>query len=353
MVTRRAEPEGPVVQALRPEDMALPWLEEPLQQVLAQHRGHALLVCGTAGAGALEFLLRLSQAWLCEDRAAPSGPACGQCGSCRLFLSHAHPDFRLRVPEALAVARDIPVLLDERRKPSRQIRIDEIRQAMDWMTTTTGRGQGKVLALHPAEAMNAASASALLKTLEEPPAGSRVVLSTADPGLLMPTIRSRCQMVRLPPPPRTQALAWLERRGVDDAGVLLDGAGGMPLAALQWSAEGLSAATWRALPQAVAAGDAGLLLGWPIPRVLDALQKICHDAGCHIAGGRGRFFPENKWPPGASLQRLVHWHKSLQRVMTHAEHPWSEALLIESLVAQGRSVWNPEPERRGGRLGTA
>jgi DNA polymerase-3 subunit delta' len=140
---------------------------------------------------------------------------------------------------------------------------------------------------------------------------------------------------------------------VEDAGVLLDGAGGMPLAALQWSAEGLSAATWRALPQAVAAGDAGLLLGWPIPRVLDALQKICHDAGCHIAGGRGRFFPENKWPPGASLQRLVHWHKSLQRVMAHAEHPWSEALLIESLVAQGRSVWNPEPERRGGRLATA
>ena len=166
MVTRRAEPAGDEAQAFRPDDLALPWLDEPLQQVLAQHRGHALLVCGAAGAGALEFLLRLSQAWLCEDRATPSGPACGRCGSCRLFLSHTHPDFRLQVPEALAVARGIPVLLDERRKPSRQIRIDDVRQAIDWMTTTSGRGQGKVLALHPAEAMNAASASALLKTLE-------------------------------------------------------------------------------------------------------------------------------------------------------------------------------------------
>lgn len=350
MVTRRSEPAGDAVQALRAEDLALPWLEEPLQQVLARHRGHALLVCGAPGAGALEFLLRLSQAWLCEDRPGPSSLACGHCGSCRLLLSHAHPDFRLRVPEALAVARSIPVLLDERRKPSRQIRIDEIRQAIDWMSTTSGRGQGKVLALHPAEAMNAASASALLKTLEEPPPGSRLVLSAADPGLLMPTIRSRCQMVRLPPPSRTQALAWLERRGVEDAGVLLDGAGGMPLAALQWSAEGLSAATWRALPQAVAAGDPGPLLGWPIPRALDALQKICHDAGCHIVGSRGRFFPSDKWPAGASLQRLAHWYKSLQGVMAHAEHPWNEALLIESLVAQGRSVWNPEPERRVGRL---
>ena len=350
MVTRRAEPAGDGAQAFRTEDLALPWLDEPLQQALARHRGHALLVCGAAGAGVLEFLLRLSQAWLCEDRATPSGPACGRCGSCRLFLSHAHPDFRLRVPEALAVARGIPVLLDERRKPSRQIRIDDVRQAIDWMTTTSGRGQGKVLALHPAEAMNAASASALLKTLEEPPAGARVVLSTADPGLLMPTIRSRCQMVRLPPPPRAHALAWLERQGVEGAGVLLDGAGGMPLAALQWSREGVSASGWRALPQAVAAGDAGPLLGWPIPRVLDALQKICHDAGCRIAGGAGRFFPPDNWPSGATLQGLAHWHRNLQRVMAHAEHPWSEALLIESLVAEGRSVWHPEPERRSARL---
>jgi DNA polymerase-3 subunit delta' len=345
MVTRRAEAVTDDLEPLRPEDLALPWLDAPLQQALGQHRGHALLVCGHAGAGMLEFLLRLSQAWLCEGRASDAAMACGHCGSCRLFLSHTHPDFRLRVPEVLAVARGFPVMRDEKRKPSRQIRIDEVRQAIEWMTTTSGRGKGKVLALHPAEAMNAASASALLKTLEEPPPGARLVLSTADRGLLMPTVLSRCQMLQLSPPPRAQALAWLARKGLLQADVLLDGAGGMPLTALQWHLEGVSGASWLSLPHSVAAGDAAALSGWPIPRVVDALQKLCHDAASRVAGGEARFFPSARWPEGASLERLTQWYKSLQRVMQHAEHPWSEPLLIESLVAEGRAVWHPEPER--------
>jgi DNA polymerase-3 subunit delta' len=353
MVTRRAEAASEDLQPLRQEDLALPWLDAPLQQALAQHRGHALLVCGHAGAGALEFLLRLSQAWLCEGRASDAAMACGQCGGCRLFLSHTHPDFRLRVPEALAVARGFPIMRDEKRKPSRQIRIDEVRQVMDWMTTTSGRGKGKVLALHPAEAMNAASASALLKTLEEPPPRARMVLSTADRGLLMPTILSRCQMLSLAPPTRAQALAWLECKGLAQADVLLDGAGGMPLTALQWHLDGLTGAAWLSLPHAVATGDAAPLASWPIPRVVDALQKLCHDAASKVAGGQARFFPSARWPDGASLQRLAQWYKSLQRVMQHAEYPWSEPLLIESLVAEGRAVWQPETERRGPRAQTA
>lgn len=364
MVTRRAEVAADDIQALRADDLALPWLGPVLTQVLGTHQGHALLICGHAGAGALELVLRLSQAWLCESVAPPgavTGAAdsadtpdlrpCGQCGSCRLFLAHTHPDFRLRVPEALAVARGFPVHVDEKRKPSRQIRIEEVRQAIDWMAKTSGRGQGKVLAIHPAEAMNPASASALLKTLEEPPAGARLVLSTADEGLLMPTILSRCQVVRLTPPPRHQGMQWLERQGVAEAAVLLDGAGGMPLTALQWNREGMTAAAWAAVPQAVARGDAAALSGWPIPRVVDALQKLCHDAGSMQVGGPARFFPAAQVPAGASLERMTQWYTSLQRVMRHAEHPWSEPLLIESLVAEGRAAWESEPRRRPARTG--
>lgn len=348
MVTRRAEASFEELQALRSEDLALPWLAGPLQQALSQHRGHALLIIGHAGAGALELALGVSQAWLCEasavngeaGSAAPTASRpCGHCGSCRLFLAHTHPDFRLRVPEALAVARGWPVELDEKRKPSRQIRIEAVRQAIEWMTTTSGRGRGKVLALNPAEALNPASASALLKTLEEPPAGARLVLTTADPGLLMPTILSRCQMLRLPPPSRDVAMAWLRAQGVADAELLLDGAGGMPLTARQWSAEGISGTTWASIPRAVAQGDATALAGWPIPRVVDALQKLCHDAGALQAGGRARFYPPQQVPTGASLERLAQWYKALVRVMRHAEHPWSEPLLIESLVAEGQAVW--------------
>ena len=366
MVTRRAEVvvEGPEV--LRPEALALPWLTPALEQTLQVHRGHALLVCGSAGAGALEFVLQLSQAWLCEQAPAGSDVAaasrvaapshrlpCGHCGSCRLFLAHTHPDFRLRVPEALSVARGWPVQVDERRKPSRQIRIEEVRQAIEWMSTTSGRGRGKVLALHPVEAMNAASASALLKTLEEPPQGARLVLSTADPALLMPTIRSRCQLLRLNPPSRPVALAWLQHQGAGEADVLLDGAGGMPLTALQWSREGLTGAAWSAVPRAVVRGDASAFSNWPVPRVLDALQKLCHDLGCTLLGGQPRFFPAAHLPAGASLERLTNWFKSLQRVSRHADHPWSEPLLIESLVAEGRGVWEPPTKRRGARGNSA
>ena len=353
MVTRRSEAAADERQTLSPEELALPWLDAPLQQALTQHRGHALLVCGHAGAGALELALRLSQAWLCEassdgagsDGFAPRQRPCGQCGSCRLFLSHTHPDFRLRVPEALAVARGFPVDLDEKRKPSRQIRIEAVRQAIDWMATTSGRGQGKVLAVHPAEAMNAASASALLKTLEEPPTGARLVLTAADPGLLMPTIVSRCQMLRLPAPPSGQALTWLQQQGVVDAKDLLDGAGGLPLTALQWSMEGITGAAWAAIPRAVVQGDATALAGWPIPRVVDALQKLCHDAGAISVGGQARFYPTEQVPAGASLEHLSQWYKGLQRVMRHAEHPWSEPLLIESLVAEGQADWGTPPRR--------
>lgn len=362
MVTRRTEVAPEELQALRTEDLALPWLEAPLQQALGQHRGHALLIIGHAGAGALEFALRVSQGWLCEASpadgtaggASPSRlPPCGHCGSCRLFLAHTHPDFRLRVPEALAVARGFPVELDEKRKPSRQIRIEAVRQAIEWMTTTSGRGRGQVLALHPAEALNAASASALLKTLEEPPVGSRLVLTTADAGLLMPTLLSRCQMLRLPPPSREQALAWLRGQGVADAEVLLDGAGGMPLTARQWSAEGISGGAWADIPRAVAQGDAAALQGWPIPRVVDALQKLCHDAGVLQAGGQARFFPAQQVPVGASPQRLAQWYKGLQRVMRHADHPWSEPLLIESLVAEGQAVWEQSTRAHAARVSGA
>ena len=362
-MSRRSDVVADGPQPLHPEALALPWLAPVLDQALRTHRGHALLVCGSAGAGALEFVLRLSQAWLCEQpelgdaargalegqlQVASSRP-CGHCGSCRLFLAHTHPDFRLRVPEALAVAHGWPVQLDERRKPSRQIRIEEVRQAIDWMSTTSGRGQGKVLALHPVETMNAASASALLKTLEEPPRGARLVLSTADPALLMPTIRSRCQLFRLAPPPRQVALQWLLSQGVEDAAVLLDGAGGMPLTALQWSQDGLTGSAWASVPQAVAHGDVSAFGGWPVPRVLDALQKLCHDVGSTQLGGVARFFPAAQLPTGASLERLTAWFKSLQRVMRHADHPWSEPLLLESLVAEGRVVWELQGKRRAAR----
>ena len=96
------------------------------------------------------------------------------------------------------------------------------------------------------------------------------------------------------------------------------------------------------LPRRVAAGDASVLAGRPIPRVVELLLKLSHDAQVLAAGGAPRFFAPASLPGGANVMALRAWQQALQRVARHDEHPWSAALLIESLVSQATAVW-PQP----------
>ncbi|HMO44666.1 MAG TPA: DNA polymerase III subunit delta' [Rubrivivax sp.] len=325
--------------------LPLPWLEAPLRDALAQRRGHALLVQAADGVGAMEFMLALAQGWLCE---APQGARpCGRCDACRLLQARSHSDLLLLLPEALRVSLgwagqgedDAADGSKSRRKPSRQIRIDEVRSAIDWVAQSSARGRAKVVLIHPAGALNLQAASALLKTLEEPPGQARLLLSTTDEASLLPTVRSRCQRIRLTAPPHAQAVQWLQAQGVGDAAVLLAAAGGAPLAARELAAAGIDAGTWSALPRAVSHGRAQVLAGWPLPRAIDALHKLCHDAMLAAVGGAPRYFAAQAVPPGATLPALVAWRKSLSRAARHDEHPWNEALLLEALVLEGRACW--------------
>ena len=331
--------------------LPLPWLQGPLQQAQAQ-RSHALLLQAGHGTGALEFLLTLAQGWLCESDTGPR--PCGRCASCHLVQSRTHPDLRVLLPEALRAGLGWDGQGEEegsadggkqRRKPSRQIRIDEVRGAIDWLANSSARGRAKVVVLHPADAMNAQAASALLKTLEEPPGAARLLLSTVDEAHLLPTVRSRCQRMRLPPPAAEMAVAWLEGQSVRDAAVLLAAAGGGPLAALALAHDGIDAAAWTALPKALVQGQPGVLTGWPVPRALDAMQKLCHDALRHVLGAVPRFFPAAALPVGGRLPALTAWSRSLNRVARHDEHPWNDGLLIEALAAEGRACWQDATPR--------
>jgi DNA polymerase-3 subunit delta' len=343
--------------------LPLPWLADPLAAALATHRGHALLVHGAAGVGALSFALVLAQAWLCEGEhgggaPAPGGHAraCGRCGSCRLVQSHVHPDLLVLLPETLRRAHEWPLAGDReeddaKKKPSRQIRIDEVRALIDWATRTSARGRGKVAVLHPAEALNLQSANALLKTLEEPPAGTRLVLTAGDPALLLPTVRSRCQRLPLPAPPAGVAAAWLATHGVARPEVLLAACSGRPLDALALAQAGIDAAAWSALPAAVARGQSDPLAGWPVPQAVDALQKLCHDAMARAGGAPAVYFPTGCVPAEAAWPALASWSQELARVARNEDHPWQEALMIDALVTQGRLALAPPapapPPRRG------
>lgn len=321
--------------------LPLPWLAQPLRQALAQP-GHALLLVAAPGVGALEFLTTLAQAWLCEGEAPP----CGRCAGCRLLHAGTHPDLRLLLPETLALERGAAADEGEggeggtgggKRKPSRWIRIEQIRGAIDWIVKTSSRGRGKLLVLHPAEALQAVGANALLKTLEEPPAGARLLLSCSDPEHLLPTVRSRCQRLVLPAPTPAEAAAWLAAQGVPEAAALLAACGGRPLDALAWHRDGIDARAWSALPAALAAGQAGAWSGWPLARVLDALQKLCHDLAAVAAGAAPRYFPAASLPaPRGGIAPLLDWAAELNRIARQAEHPWNETLLVESLVSRGR-----------------
>ena len=341
--------------------LPLPWLAEPLAAALQQQRGHALLVQGHEGVGVLPFVLTLAQAWLCEadDSAGahPRGP-CGRCASCRLVQSHLHPDLQVLMPEVLRRQHawlrvdDKADSDDSKRKPSKQIRIDEVRSVIDWVYKTSARGRGKVVVMHPAEALNPQSANALLKTLEEPPPGTRIVLSCGDPALLLPTVRSRCQTLRLATPAWAEATAWLRSQDVDEAEVLLAACSGRPLDALSLATVGVQAEHWRALPAAVAQGLPGALQGWPLPRVLDALHKLCHDAMAVAAGAAPSYFPAGALRPGASLPALAAWSRELGRIARHDEHPWSEGLMLDALLATAaRALQRSAPTRVAGARG--
>jgi DNA polymerase-3 subunit delta' len=323
--------------------LPLPWIEPVLRRTLQSQQAHALLLHGPQGIGQFELALTIAQAWLCEADEASARP-CGVCASCRLVQAHSHPDLLVLLPEALqeplgwaaAGGDDDAERAAKTKQPSKEIKVDAVRAAVGFAQTTSARGRAKVVVLHPAERMNAVSANTLLKTLEEPPGEARFLLSCAAPDALLPTIRSRCQSVALALPPADQAGAWLAAQGVPDAAVLLAATGDQPQEALEWARQGIDAAAWQRLPALVAQGSAAAFGAWPLARVVDALQKLCHDASRVTVGAAPRYFPAGSLRAGADPAALHAWMRELNRVARHAEHPWNAGLMTESLVQQGR-----------------
>ena len=242
--------------------LPLPWLAPLLRQTLATQRAHALLLHGPQGVGQFELAITVAQAWLCEAADGAARP-CGVCASCRLAQAHSHPDMLVLLPEAmqepLGWARtddeSAPERAGKTKTPSKEIKVEAVRAAVNFAQTTSARGRAKVLVLHPAERMGAVAANTLLKTLEEPPGSARFVLGSAAPEALLPTIRSRCQNVPMALPPTEQATAWLAGQGVAGPAVLLAATGGQPQEALDWSMQGIDASLWLRLPALVRAAD--------------------------------------------------------------------------------------------------
>lgn len=210
--------------------MKLPWLFPSWQKISVDYANlhHSQLISGDVGIGKMQFALRLSKLLLCSNPvlASDAQNACGQCQNCHLYQAGTHPDlhvlstesnldssycaeatpFALRYLDAAARAK--------RNQASQVIAIDQVRQLIKQFSELPHISERKVSIIMTAESMNLNAANALLKLLEEPPENSYIILVTAMPGKLLPTIRSRLFKQRLPTPSIKQAQDWLSQHSI-------------------------------------------------------------------------------------------------------------------------------------------
>ena len=326
--------------------MLAPWLQSQLQVLLAQ-RGHAWLLAGPSGLGQYALALDLVRAWLCEKPAAQG--ACGTCSSCHAIEVRTHGDVFVLMPETTLIERSWPLsekaqteIDEKKRKPSREIRIEAMRDAIEFCQRSDARGRGKAVLIYPAERMNQVAANALLKTLEEPYGDVRFVLASEAAHQLAPTVRSRCMAHAMVWPQTAAALAWLADQGLAEpqARVLLRAAGGRPDDALAYAQSGRDAAAWAALPRAMFRGDGALLRDWSPAQTLDALHKLSHDMLAQGLGAEPRYFAADDLPGAASLAALTRWGQQLRAASRNAEHPFNAGLMLEALVNQAQNALN-------------
>jgi DNA polymerase-3 subunit delta' len=323
-----------------------PWIAAQARQLLTQ-RGHAWLLQGPSGLGQYGLALELARAWLCDQPTVQG--ACGQCPSCHAVDVRAHTDLCMLMPETVMLELGWPLsekaqqdLDEKRRKPSKEIRVDAMRDAVEFSQRTSGRGRGKVVVVYPAERMNHVTANTLLKTLEEPAGDLRFALASEAAHQLLPTIRSRCLSHTMAWPQQAEALVWLQAQGVEpaDAPALLRAAGGRPDDALSFSQAGRAPKSWAVLPKALARGEASVLADWTPAEAVSALQKLCHDLLVVKVGGKPRFFQPADLPTTASLAALTGWARELAGTARTVEHPFNAGLMLEALVSQARSALN-------------
>ena len=246
--------------------------------LLKDHLPHALLIEGQPGCGRRTLVQGLAAALVCS--APQAGDACGSCPACVQSAAGTHPDVIETAHDSAGGQLDVGLVRDE---------------LLPRVFSTGLMGPRRVVAIYGAERLNREAGNALLKALEEPPAGVYLLLTTANAGAVLRTIRSRTQLVRLMPLDRETVAEVLTRGGMPAAVAAERAAGSAgshreareqtapaPLAALErLLAEGLSGEVLTevlaALPVKASAGAeaAGRTLAWEqrttVRRWLDVL----------------------------------------------------------------------------------
>lgn len=217
--------------------------ESAKQYLLGAYRqdrlAHAYLISGEEGWGAEELALEFARFLLCESPDPTRFEYCAQCRFCRQSLHLQHPDLHYYFPILKSLTEaDIRQMLESKitelytplRITGGSIHIGDpddpetfsIRALIREAITRSYAGKMKIFIVTFAEAMNAEAANALLKILEEPPPQTLFLLTSSQPDILLPTIRSRCQWLRLRPvPEETIARALMEAHNLTSPQALI------------------------------------------------------------------------------------------------------------------------------------
>lgn len=179
--------------------MKMPWLRATWQQLLSADKqgrlGHAIAINWNPQLGSDRLIEQFAHWLLCQAR-SQSSRACGMCKSCQLSASGHHPD-----------------LIEFGHDASQSIGIDDVRSIQHKLNQTSHQQGEKVVVLVNAQLLTTAAANALLKTLEEPPGATTVIVASDAWQRLLPTIRSRLQYYPLHAPGVTDLAQWLSQQG--------------------------------------------------------------------------------------------------------------------------------------------
>jgi DNA polymerase-3 subunit delta' len=325
---------------------------------------HAVLLHGMAGIGKKNLALDVAAGLLCE-RPGAAGQPCRQCASCHWFEAGNHPDARVIVPDALAEFRPASAEVEsegeeagaeaeggaDKARRRREIVLDQVRGLNDFVSISTHRGGRRVAVVMPAEDLRVEAANRLLKLLEEPPPSSVFLLTTDALDAVLPTIRSRCVLVRVNAPSDAEAAQWLAAQGMADAANALAFHGGGPLAALAQASEEADAARLtlyplleqgpRLTPGAIAAAI-GKDVAWP--EALDVLLRWSYDLHRVARSMSLRYHPSRRSALMAlgsrcSIPALHEWSRGLLQARRTATHPLNARMAIEAALLDYRCVF--------------
>lgn len=329
-----------------------PW-QEQLEGELLKLRDrlpNGILVYGSRGIGTFDLVQAFARSLLCTQPNADGTP-CGRCRGCHLTKAGTHPDIRYVVSEAESLPREIPFVPPEnaasdRKTVYREILIHQTRALTDFLNLKSHEGGVRIVLVYPADRIRAEAAASLLKNLEEPPENTIFMLVADEIDRVLPTIRSRCRLIRAAAPTYEQAVHWLESQGVDNARQRLIEAGGMPLAVFEEDArfrlsnevrgrfldylckgrEALPALATNIVDKDVTLSAAALFL-----------SRWAWDLASAKVGAEVRYFPDYaqeiyEIAQAADPAGLYTWINSVRDVRRVSDHPLNARTIIEALL---------------------